>query len=201
MTWTRLDDGWTDLPRFEDVTYEHRWHYLALIQWCSRTDRYDGHVRAADARRCSDVPDPAAALVALTAVGLLEVTDAGYRVVHIDGHVVPPHMRDEHRKAAQRDRQRRHRGKPTEPTPEPDTPSHVPPSAVTPVTGDVTRDTGTGRDGTGRDWGTTLDTTDDDEHTHPHQANSTPCPFCSDRGMPGGCRQCGTALDTSWPTS
>jgi hypothetical protein len=29
VTWTHLDDGFTDRPIFEDLSYEARWHYLA----------------------------------------------------------------------------------------------------------------------------------------------------------------------------
>ncbi len=156
MTWTRLDDGWTDRPILEPLSYEARWHYLALIQFCSRTSRYDGFVRTSDARRCSDVPDPVAANTSLLARGLLEQLENGLRVVHISEHVPPPHMRDEKRKADQRDRKRRERlhkqGDHTYCLP--DNCSSI---TADPVTGEVTRDAGTGRDGTGRDVSTKED--------------------------------------------
>ncbi len=109
MTWTRLDDGWTDRPILEQLSYDVRWHYLALVQFCSRTGRYDGIVRAADARRCSDVPDPMAANDTLVSIGLLVAGESGFRVALIDEHIPPPHLRDESRKAQQRDDTRRHR--------------------------------------------------------------------------------------------
>lgn len=71
MTWTRLDDGWTDQQVFDAIPYEIRWHYLSMIQFCSRTARYDGIVREEDARRCSDVSDPDIANTTLVAAGLL----------------------------------------------------------------------------------------------------------------------------------
>lgn len=150
MTWTRLDDGWSDSPILEQLPYEVRWHYLALIQFCSRTSRYDGLVRPADARRCSDVPDPAAALTELQNVGLLALVDGAVKVVAIESHVPPPHLRDEVRKQSQRQRKQRERmhakGDHSYCVPE-----HCP-EVSRPVSGEVTRDVGTGQDGTGQDW-------------------------------------------------
>lgn len=151
MTWTRLDDGWTDLPLFEGLPYETRWHYLALLQFCSRTSRYDGIVSGKDARRCSDVPNPAEALMTLHNVGLVAMDDRGYRLPFIDQHVPPPYMRDERRKQSQRLRKRRERMHKNGDHALCD-PEHCPASPS--VTGDVPRDTGTGRDRTGREVGT-----------------------------------------------
>jgi len=150
VTWTRLDDGWTDDPTLAQLSYPARWHYLALVQFCSRTGRYDGVVGRADARRCSDVEDPAACLAELDAAGLsvpvtLVVTrDRGYALTRIAQHVPPPHLRDEARKPAQAARQRRSRAR----------------KQQSPVTSrDVSRVT-PGRDGTGRD-GTLMGPTPD----------------------------------------
>lgn len=143
MTWTRLDDGWTDRHDLADLAHETRWHLLALIGFCSRTHRYDGIVRVVDARRVSDVADPDTAAAELVAAGHLEAMPEGrYRLVHIDDHIPPPHLRDEHRKASSRARKQRERSRRTEAPPDPVTPD---------VDGDVTRDTGTGRDRTGQD--------------------------------------------------
>lgn len=101
MTWTRLDDRWTDSPALEDVSFEDRWHYLAMIQRCTRTETDDGIVRAVDARRCSDHPDPAAAITRLVDAGLIEIVPGGkYRLVAIDDHTPPPWVR----KKTERDR-------------------------------------------------------------------------------------------------
>ncbi|MDP9437056.1 MAG: hypothetical protein M3P93_18465 [Actinomycetota bacterium] len=152
MTWTRLDDGWSDRPILEQLSYEVRWHYLSLIQFCSRTSRYDGMVRPSDARRCSDVPDSEAAVSELLGVGLLAVVDGGLKVMQIDEHVPPPHLRDEARKTAQAERKRRERQhkKGVHDYCLPDHCEHV----AAPVAGEVTRDVGTGQDGTGRENGT-----------------------------------------------
>lgn len=148
LTWTRLDDGWTDRPILEQLPYETRWHYLAMVQFCSRTNRYDGLMRPADARRCSDVADPAMAVQELLDVGLLAAVDGAIKVVEIEHHVPPPHLRDEARKQASRERKARERAHKAG-----DhsycLPDHCQ-SASHPVASEVTRDVGTGRDGTGR---------------------------------------------------
>ncbi len=143
MTWTRLDDGFTDRPIFEDLSYEARWHYLAMVSFCSRTSRYDGFIRASDARRCSDVPDPANALMMLSNHGLIAIADGGYVLSFIDEHVPPPHLRDEKRKQDQRDRKRRER----QHKKDDHTYCSHPPEDQSRVTSPVT----SGRDGTGQD--------------------------------------------------
>lgn len=101
MTWTRLDDAWSEQTVLEDLSFEDRWHYLTIIQRCNRTDSYDGLIRSTDARRCSDHPDPAAANARLVDAGLLEIVPGGkYRVVNIDDHTPPPWVR----KKTERDR-------------------------------------------------------------------------------------------------
>lgn len=148
MTWTRLDDGFTDRPVLDGLPYDVRWHYLSLIGLCSRTGRFDGYVPASAARRCSDVPDPAAALAALVAVGLLAVESDGYRVPLIDEHVPPPSVRENSVKAKVRmARHRAHKAGDHSGC----LPSSCPEaSTVDVVTGVVTRNTGTGQDGTGQ---------------------------------------------------
>lgn len=148
MTWTRLDDRWSEQPMFEDMSFEDRWHYLAMIQRCSRAEAYDGVIRAVDARRCSDHPDPAGALARLVEAHLIEIVTGGkYRVVHIDDHTPPPSVRK--KTEADRDRQRRKRAH--------DNDDHHLCKAdadcrVTPtVTRDIARDVRTGQDRTGRD--------------------------------------------------
>jgi hypothetical protein len=107
MTWTRLDDRWTDRPELERLPYETRWHYLAMIQFCSRTDRVDGLLTIKDARRCSDVGDPAAAVADLLNVGLLETVDSRLRLVEIHDHVPPPGVRLNAQKSKIRMRRKR----------------------------------------------------------------------------------------------
>lgn len=108
MTWTRLDDRWSELPVFEEMSFEDRWHYLAMIQRCSRAEAYDGVIRAVDARRCSDHPDPASAIARLVNAQLVEIVAGGkYRIVHIGDHTPPPSVRK--KTEADRLRQRRKR--------------------------------------------------------------------------------------------
>ncbi|MDQ1059749.1 hypothetical protein QFZ23_003650 [Arthrobacter globiformis] len=111
MPWTRLDDGWTEQSVIAALSFEARWHYLCLIQFCSRTKRFDGYIRAVDAKRCSDVTEPDAALKQLTDVGLILFDDQGGYVVHRmeEDHAPPPWVRNrtESNKQAKR-RQRSH---------------------------------------------------------------------------------------------
>ncbi|MGO4650238.1 hypothetical protein AB4068_00935 [Arthrobacter sp. 2RAF22] len=110
MTWTRLDDGWTDQQILAGLPIETRWHYLCMVQFCSRTKRFDGFIRAVDARRCSDVADPLAAVKQLLEVGLLTDDQGGYVVRRMEEeHAPPPWVRNrtESNKLAKR-RQRAH---------------------------------------------------------------------------------------------
>lgn len=109
MTWTRLDDHWTRREVFCDLGYETRWHYLALIEFCSVNRRYDGSLRRIEAFRCSDVEDTVTVMAELTTAGL--VTEQGDRFVlpQINEHIPPPSMRDDERKERQRVEKRRSR--------------------------------------------------------------------------------------------
>ena len=154
MTWTRLDDAWTDLPELAALRFDVRWHYLAMIQFCSRTKRYDGVLKLADARRCSDVDDPAAAITELTTAGLLvQLSPSSIKVGHIDDHIPPPSVREHSAKTKIRmSRYRRHKnGDHSECIP--GNCDQVKVDTTTgEVTGDVTRNPGTGQDGTGQDY-------------------------------------------------
>lgn len=224
MTWTRLDDGWTDRPILEQLPYDVRWHYLTLVQFCSRTSRYDGLVRAADARRCSDVPEPEQALKWLNDVGLLAYDAGLYRVVNIEEHIPPPSMRDERRKERQRDDKRRSRlhragnhtecipdhcphvstdtgttstGQATESTPEPES-DRLPHAHSAPVTTEVSTDPGTGRDRTVRDWQRESEVTVGDNETEPAAPDPLPhrCSSCNARiqHRNGMCKTCSDAV-------
>jgi len=144
VTWTRLDDGWTERADFADLTFETRWHYLAMIQFCSRTGRLDGVMRRSDARRCSDVDDPDTVIRTLLATPFLEETSDGLRIIEIHDHVPPPSVRmnAENSKV----RMRRHRAHKAG--------DHslclADQCGQGVVTPPVTRNPGTGRDGTGQ---------------------------------------------------
>jgi len=143
MTWTRLDDRWTDCTKLADLPYEVRWHYLSMIQFCSRTDRLNGVLTLKDARRCSDIDDPDEAHRALVGVGLLEALDGLLRLVEIDEHVPPPSVRNQAEKT--KIRMRRSRGHKAG-----DHSMCLPQHCEkAPVTSQVTRNPGTGQDRTG----------------------------------------------------
>ncbi len=93
MTWTRIDDDWTDMPVLAELDFADRWHLLAMIQFCSRTQQYDGILRAADARRCSDHPDPGTAIQNLVDRGLVAAEGEGFKLTMIEDHMPPPSVR------------------------------------------------------------------------------------------------------------
>lgn len=195
MTWTRLDDMWTDSPELADLSFATRWHYLAMIQFCSRTGRIDGEMKRADARRCSDVDDPAQALEQLTAAGLVSATEDGLlKVVRINEHVPPPSVREA--SAQSRVRMRRHRkhknGDHSDCLPGkcPDVRVDTSTGEVTgDVAGPVTRNTGTGRDGTGQDYsGSEITTSGDDwGPVAAPGSGGLSCPACNARDCDGEC--------------
>ena len=152
MTWTRLDDLWCERRELAAINFADRWHYLAMIQFCSRADLRDGVMRGVDARRCSDHPDPNRALAELGKVGLIvaDVSADTYALVEIDGHL--PSDATRKRTSDNRIRQQRKRKH--------DAGDHsqclerycdqAPRDVTRDGNADVTRDVGTGRDGTGR---------------------------------------------------
>lgn len=149
MSWTRLDDRWTDSSELRDLSTDARWHYLCMIQFCSRTATYDGIMRARDARRCSDVEDPPSALAALDAAGLIRAEGDRIHLLRLEQHIPPPSVRENAEKS--KIRMRRHRkhkiGDHSECLPE--TCSHAPEGRN--ATAPVTRNTRTGQDRTGQD--------------------------------------------------
>ena len=145
MSWSRFDDNWSDKMRARGLSFQTRVHYMTLIQYCSRTNLFDGRIPLRDAQRLSDVDDPDACLAELTEQSLVTIRDAVVTLVEIAEHVPPPYLRDEERKAAQRERKatQRERAK-----------RHAAgdhglclPGSECLVTRDVTRDVGTGQDG------------------------------------------------------
>ena len=38
VTWTKLDDLWCERRELAAINFADRWHYLAMIQFCSRAD-------------------------------------------------------------------------------------------------------------------------------------------------------------------
>lgn len=150
MTWTRLDDSWTDKPQLADLDFATRWHYLAMIQFCCRNDRHDGSLRNSDARRASDHPEPPRALADLANAGLIEITSTGYRIIEIDAHVPPPWVAQKQERDRERKRRERAHKAGDHSLCDPDRCPAVTPSVTTTVTPNVTTNPGTGRDGTGR---------------------------------------------------
>jgi hypothetical protein len=85
-----------------------------MIQFCSRTQRFDGFIRAVDAKRCSDVDHPDAALRQLADVGLIVLDQGVYVVVNMEVAHAPPKWarnRTESNKQAQRRKRAHDEGK------------------------------------------------------------------------------------------
>lgn len=150
MSWTKLSDDFTDRADLAGLDPADRWHYLAMIQLCSRGEHLTGELRAVDARRASDHEDPAAAVQRIAAAGLLEVTGTTVRVVEIDEHIPPPSVRMK----ADADKRRKRRERAHKAGDHhlclSDHCTSAAPLSSRPEPRDVTRDPGTGRDGTGR---------------------------------------------------
>jgi len=93
--WTRYDDRFTSARLWDPVSFEARWHYLALVEVCGSTGRYDGVLPVNLAARASDVPDPGRCHDELAAAGVLKVDTDTVTVVTIDEHIPPPGEREE----------------------------------------------------------------------------------------------------------
>lgn len=143
MSWTRLDDRFTDRTVFEDVDFESRWHYLALVQKCSAEGRWDGVMPLAKARRASDVTDPDKAHAALEECSLVEIIGNTLRVVEIADHIPPTHVRNNAQLSKIRMRRKRAHAAGDHSMCLPEHCPHAPSYA------EVTRNTGTGQDRTG----------------------------------------------------
>jgi hypothetical protein len=75
------------------LSTDTRWHYLAMIQWCSRNGDLDGTIRVADARRVSDISDSDEAVSALIAAELVtQLDDHTLQIVNIKDHVPSPDL-------------------------------------------------------------------------------------------------------------
>src|SRR5690349_15372187 len=95
MTWASFDDGFAQMAVWDGVTFEARWHYLCLVTYACKTNRWDGRIPYRHAERVSDVPDPQACLQELLRVGLLRDLGPGCEVASIDMHVPPEGQRPE----------------------------------------------------------------------------------------------------------
>ncbi len=95
MTWTRLDDNWMADEAFDGLTIYDRWHYLAMIQFCSRGKRYTGVMPLIEAETCSTAPEKASILAKLIDAKLVKKLDEHrVQVLRIEDHVPPPSVRE-----------------------------------------------------------------------------------------------------------
>lgn len=95
MTWTRLDDRWCDDEVFEEMDYEAHWHYLCMLQYCSRNEKYTGLLSMINVRKASDGADHERTLAILIDAGLVRNVDgATFEMVRIKQHVPSPELLD-----------------------------------------------------------------------------------------------------------
>lgn len=94
MSWTRLDDLMVEWPAWDGVSHAARWHYLCLVQACSRAQRWDGRLSTTRAGRVSDVDDPSACVAELEKAGLVYLDEGHVVIVRIEEHIPPKSIRD-----------------------------------------------------------------------------------------------------------
>lgn len=93
MSWASYGDQFTRQAQWDHVSYEARWHYLALVEECVRAHRWDGRLPLNVARRASDVPDPDKAHTELERVGFAYVVADTVELPYIGHHIPPPGQR------------------------------------------------------------------------------------------------------------
>lgn len=152
MSWTKLDDLWCDRQDLAKMNFADRWHYLCMIQFCSRADIRDGVMRGVDARRCSDHPDPNRALALLVNSNVISRDDSAdtYTLLEIDAYLPSEATRRKTEDAKIRQRRKRAHDAGDHSTCLPRHCDHAPRDVTRDSHADVTRDVGTGRDRTGR---------------------------------------------------
>jgi hypothetical protein len=147
MAWASFDDQYTRQPVWDDLPYDTRWHFHAIVEACCAQRRYDGVLRWAAVARCSDVPDPERCTKELIEAGLLADLGAEVQVLDIDAFLPPRGERKEHllprKRVNQADyRQRKcEKGEHSKDCP----PSTCPVKLARRVTGGVTGNAGSGR--------------------------------------------------------
>jgi hypothetical protein len=109
LSWTRFDDNWFVKMEALGLDCTEIGYLTVLIQYCSRSNIYDGHLSAFKARSITEVPDPDAILAHLNDVGRVLWDGRACVVRYLDDHLPPPHLREENRKDAENSRKRRQR--------------------------------------------------------------------------------------------
>lgn len=103
MSWLSYDDRLTEQPVWDSLPYDTRWHYLAMVERCGRSKRYDGILRWSLAQRVSDAPEPERCIKELIDAGLLRDNGAEVEILDILSFLPPEGERPENllpRKAA-----------------------------------------------------------------------------------------------------
>ncbi|SNU00955.1 hypothetical protein SAMN06298212_10571 [Ruaniaceae bacterium KH17] len=94
MVWAKFDDRFSERIELQEISLEARWHYIALVLTCCRTEVWDGVLKVSHARRLSDVPDPDRALLELAEHDLVKIDGNRVKVVDVAEFVPAPHIRE-----------------------------------------------------------------------------------------------------------
>jgi hypothetical protein len=109
MAWLSFDDRYTHERVWDDLPYDTRWLYHAIVETCCAERRYDGRLRWAAMLRCSDVPEPDRSAKELIKAGLLADHGEQIEVIDIDSYLPPEGQRPEHLLARKRANQAAYR--------------------------------------------------------------------------------------------
>jgi len=148
VSWLSFDDGYTRERVWDDIPYDTRWLYHAIVETCCAERRYDGRLRWSAALRCSDVPEPDRAVKELIKAGLLDDLGGEVEVRHIDNFLPPEGQRPENLLARKRANQREYRRRKCE---RGEHDRHCPRECPARVAKRVAGNPGSGRVGTGRE--------------------------------------------------
>lgn len=148
MAWLRYSDDFTKDRSWDGVSFEARWHYLALLEECSQGRYWNGALPVTRAVRCSDTSDPEKCIDELVRAGRLRREAETIHVLDAEDHVPPEGQRDENLLPRKRSNVKAYRfrqcqqGNHSKDCPRATCPEKKP------VTERVTGNAGTGRDGT-----------------------------------------------------
>jgi hypothetical protein len=148
MAWLSFDDRYTQQRVWDDLPYDTRWHFHAIVEKCCAERRYDGRLRWSAALRCSDVPDPGRAVKELVDAGLLRDLGDQIEVGQIEVFLPPEGQRPENLLPRKRKNQQDYRRRKCQ---RGEHDQHCPKDCPARVTARVTGNPGSGRVGSGRE--------------------------------------------------
>lgn len=79
MAWVKLDDGFTEHPKVQEVGGDAAWLHVCALSYCNR-NLTDGFIASGVVHRLSDRRNPRKLAERLTAAGLWDVTPGGWTI-------------------------------------------------------------------------------------------------------------------------